>query len=151
MLNLYLKKGVYKELFLKYSDVLCYDAYDGAPFAEETTNNQVKFLDLSVPIYHLDKYDWVISLEVAEHIPKQFQDIYVDNLVRHANEGIILSWAKLGQGGHSHVNNKDFIDVKIIMEEKGFFHDANISQYFKNKATLSWLKDNINIYKKNLS
>ena len=28
--SFYLKKGVYKELFLNYKQVLCYDAFDGA-------------------------------------------------------------------------------------------------------------------------
>ena len=106
---------------------------------------------MSIPIYHIDKYDWIISLEVAEHIPKQFENVYVNNVARHATEGVILSWAKIGQGGHSHVNNKDFNDVKKIFEEKGFIHDPNDSQRFKNIATLGWLKDNLNIYKKNSS
>ncbi len=139
---------MYKELFLSYNDVLSYDWFDGAPFAEETTNNQVKFLDLSVPIYHLNTYDWIISLEVAEHIPKQYEHVFVDNIVRHAGEGIILSWAKIGQGGHSHLNEKNFLDVKKLLEEKSFFHDANESIKFQNIATLSWLKDNMHIYKK---
>jgi len=52
---------------------------------------------------------WILSLEVAEHIPAQFESIYIDNLVKHAKEDIILSWAKLGQSGHSHVNNKMLI------------------------------------------
>ena len=133
---------------MSYNDVLCYDSFDGAPFAEETTNNQVKFLDLSVPIYHLNTYDWIISLEVAEHISKQYEDVFVDNIVRHAKEGIILSWAKIGQVGHSHINEKNFVDVKQLLKEKGFFHDADDSKKFQNLATLSWLKDNMNIYKK---
>ena len=116
-------------------------------FAEATTDNRVKFLDLSVPIYHLEAYDWIISLEVAEHIPKQYELVYVDNLVRHAKEGIILSWAKIGQDGHSHVNNKDFADVKILMEERGFYHNASATEIIKSKASIWWIKDNINIYK----
>ena len=104
-----------------------------------------------MPIYHLDKYDWIISLEVAEHIPKQYELVFVDNLVRHAKEGIILSWAKIGQGGHSHINNKDFADVKILMEERGFYHDASASKAIKSKATFDWLRENTNIFKKNLS
>jgi len=69
-----------------------YDAFDGAPYVELTTNNQVQYLDLSVPIYHLNKYDWILSLEVAEHIPAQFESIYIDSLVKHAKEGTILAW-----------------------------------------------------------
>ena len=141
--------GVYKELLLKYGEVLSYDSFDGAPYTEETTNKVVKFLDLSVPIYHLNKYDWVMSLEVAEHIPAKFEHIYIDNLVRHAKEGVILSWAKIGQGGHSHINNRDFEYVKQKMEEKGFKHDAKSSRFFQDQATFSWFKSNINVYLKN--
>ena len=135
-------------MLLKYNEVTTYDAFDGAPFAEETTNYTVKFLDLSVPIYHLEKYDWIISLEVAEHIPKKFESVYVSNLVRHSKEGIILSWAKIGQGGHSHVNNKDFSDVKLIMEKNGYFHDVKDSDLLKTCASLGWFKTNINVFKR---
>ena len=140
--------GIYKQYLDSKGSLKCYDAYDGAPFVDTTTNNRVKFLDLSVPIYHLDQYDWVISLEVAEHIPAEFEAIYVDNLVRHAKEGIVLSWAKIGQGGHSHVNNRDFEYVKAKMESLGFSHDIKWSTRLKEKASLHWLKDNINVYRR---
>ena len=140
--------GFYREYMLKLGQVKCYDAFDGAPYVKETTNDEVKFLDLSVPIYHLDKYDWVISLEVAEHIPAEFEHIFIDNLVRHAKEGIILSWAKLGQGGHSHINNRDFSYVKEQMELRNLRHDPNLSGLLKNASSLSWLRENINVFLK---
>ena len=142
--------GVYKELLLSYNEVLSYDSFDGAPYAELTTNNNVKFLDLSVPIYHLDQYDWVISLEVAEHIPEKFESVYLDNLVRHSREGIILSWAAIGQGGHSHINNRDFPYVKAKMEERNYIHDLPSSEYLKAQSTFGWFKNNINVFKKNV-
>ena len=134
-------------LLIKIDHLIYITIFNHIAFAEATTDNRVKFLDLSVPIYHIGKYDWIISLEVAEHIPKQYELVYVDNLVRHAKEGIILSWAKIGQGGHSHINTKDFADVKILMEERGFYHDANVSEIFKSKAMLAWLRDNLNVFK----
>ena len=140
--------GVYKELLLNYGEVLSYDSFDGAPFAEETTSKNVKFLDLSVPIYHLNKYDWVISLEVAEHIPAEFEHIYIDNLVRHATQGVILSWAKIGQGGHSHVNNRNFEYVKQKMEEKGLKHDYKSSMFLQKQATFEHFQSNINVFLK---
>ncbi len=140
--------GVYRELILGMGEVKCYDAYDGAPFAEITTNNTVKFLDLSVPIYHLPQYDWILSMEVAEHIPNQFEGIYLNNLVRHAKEGIILSWARTGQKGHSHVNNQPFEHVKKQMELRGFFHIQTDSERLKENAEFFWFKANLNIYKK---
>ena len=129
-------------------EIPVYDAYDGAPFCEQTTENRVKFLDLSVPIYHLEQYDWIISLEVAEHIEQKYESIYVDNLVRHAKEGIILSWAKIGQLGHSHVNNKAFADVKALMEENGFMHNEAQTSTLKTGSSFHWIKNNINVYKK---
>ena len=74
-----------------------YDSYDGAPFSEEISEGRVKYLDLTLPQYGLPLYDWIISLEVAEHIPREYENIYLDNIVRHAKEGVILSWARPGK------------------------------------------------------
>ena len=79
--------GAYKKFITQLNQVKCYDAFDGAPYAESTTENQVQFLDLTLPIHHLKQYDWVVSLEVAEHIHPEFESTYLDNLVRHAKEG----------------------------------------------------------------
>jgi len=140
--------GVYKEELTKLNQVVLYDAFDGAPYVQSSTNNQVQYIDLSVPIYHLNKYDWIVSLEVAEHIPAQFEAVFIDNLVRHSKEGIILSWAKVGQDGHSHVNNKNADYVIKLMKQKNFSHDLDSSNYLKMKSTFSWFKDNINVFKR---
>jgi 2-polyprenyl-3-methyl-5-hydroxy-6-metoxy-1,4-benzoquinol methylase len=143
--------GAYKLKLDELKQVILYDAFDGAPYVELTTNNRVNYIDLSVPIYHLNKYDWIISLEVAEHIPAQFESIYIDNLVKHAKEGIILSWAKEGQDGHSHVNNKNADYVIKLMKSKNFSHDLQSSNNFKIKSSLPWFKDNINVFRRNYS
>ena len=140
--------GIYKELFEQLGHVISYDAFDGAPFAELTTDNRVKFLDLSVPVYHLNLYDWIISVEVAEHIPKEYEHIYLDNIVRFAKEGVILSWAKIGQGGLAHINNQNFSYVKEQMEKRGFKHDEKDSFYLKSKCSTSFFKENLNVFRK---
>ena len=140
--------GAYKLKFDELKQVILYDAFDGAPYVELTTNNKVNYIDLSVPIYHLNVYDWIISLEVAEHIPAKFESIYIDNLVKHAKEGIILSWAKEGQDGHSHVNNKNADYVINLMKSKNFSHDLKNSKNFKMKSSLPWFKDNINVFRR---
>ena len=137
---------MYKTFIDKTGLVQSYDAYDGAPFAEIVTNKIVSFLDFSVPIYHLNVYDWVISIEVAEHIPPEFETIYIENLVRHAKEGIILSWSSLGQGGHSHVNNRDLEYVKMRLKSYGFYINNSASRTLKNAAKAQWIKNNINVY-----
>ncbi|XP_053392392.1 uncharacterized protein LOC128555063 [Mercenaria mercenaria] len=140
--------GRYKQLLLDTGLLKGYDAYDGAPFSEETSEGRVKYLDLTLPQYGLPLYDWIMSLEVAEHIPQEFESIYLDNIVRHAKEGVILSWAKPGQGGFSHVNTRPFEYVKAAFEKLGFEHDAENSDKLKKGASLDWLKWNTNVYRR---
>ncbi|CAG2233439.1 unnamed protein product [Mytilus edulis] len=94
--------GAYKTEIMKLGQVKLFDAFDGAPYSEDNSNGNVNFLDLTIPQYGIPLYDWIISLEVAEHIPKKFESIYLDNLFRHAKVGIILSWAAPGQVGLQH-------------------------------------------------
>ena len=125
-----------------------YDAFDGAPFSEYTSEGRVEFLDLTLPQYGLPVYDWVMSLEVAEHIPKDYERIFLDNIVRHAKEGVVLSWARPGQKGHSHVNCQPFEYVVKSMESLGFTHSPEESQKLKKSAELPWLQDNTNVYRR---
>ncbi len=138
--------GEYQAFISTLDQVQTYDAFDGAPFVDETTDGHVKHLDLSVPVYHLPLYDWVISLEVAEHIPKKFEQIFIDNLTRHAKEGIILSWSVVGQGGHGHVNNQNFQYVKEQLEKRGFKVDKESTKRFKKASSLHWLRRNLHVY-----
>jgi len=140
--------GRYKVLLLETGLLKGYDSYDGAPFSEKTSEGRVSYLDLTLPQYGLPLYDWIVSLEVAEHIPKQFEHIYIDNIVRHAKEGIILSWAVPGQAGHSHVNLQPFEYVKQLFEGLGFSHDPASSKLLKDGSTLDWLKTNTNVYRR---
>ena len=106
------------------------------------------FLDLTLEQYGLKLYDWVMSLEVAEHIPAEFESIYIDNIVRHAKEGVVISWAVPGQGGYSHVNNKPFDYVKKLFDGLGFDHDEAASEKLKSVATLPWLQKNTNVFRR---
>ena len=115
---------VYKREIDKLGQVKLYDAFDGAPYCEEMSHGRVRFMDLSIPQYDILQYDWIISLEVAEHIPEKYEAVYLDNILRHAKEGIILSWAVPGQGGLSHINNKPIEYVSKVMRENGFQRDA---------------------------
>ena len=49
--------------------VLQYNAYDGSPFIQESTNGVVRYLDLTLPQFWLPRHHWVLCLEVIEHIP----------------------------------------------------------------------------------
>ena len=140
--------GFYKKLLTETGKLKKYDAYDGAPFSEYTTQGRVQFLDLTLPQYGLPLYDWIISLEVAEHIPNKYESIYIDNVVRHAKEGVVLSWAVPGQHGFKHVNNRPFDYVVTLMDRLGFTHDPLASEGLKNAASRKWLRRNTNVYRR---
>ena len=140
--------GVYKREILKLGQVKSYDAYDGAPFCEKTSEGRVQYMDLTIAQYGIPLYDWIVSLEVAEHIPQQYESVYLDNIFRHAREGIIFSWAVPGQGGMSHINNKPTSYVVNLMRNNGFVKDEELSILLRKSTSLWWLQQNTNVYKR---
>lgn len=113
---------------------------------EKLTNGTVSYLDLTIPQYGLPLYDWVVSLEVVEHIPREYEDIFLSNLVRHAKRGLIFSWAKVDQGGNGHINERpdDYVEKK--MKELCFDRDLNQSNYLQQVSQYYWLKNNVYVY-----
>ncbi|XP_055875544.1 uncharacterized protein LOC106051190 isoform X3 [Biomphalaria glabrata] len=128
--------GTYKKLLDRLGQVKSYSSFDGAPFCETVTGG----------LYGLPIFDWIVSIEVAEHIPAKFEEIYLDNLARHAREGIILSWAVPGQGGLSHVNNKAISDVIKEMSKRGFHIDIQAGEPLRKASSLVWLQKNVHVY-----
>lgn len=61
--------------------------------------------NLAQPFALGKRFDLVMSLEVAEHIPQAHADMFVANLVRHGDV-ILFSAAVPGQGGEFHVNEQ---------------------------------------------
>jgi len=49
--------------------------------------SQVRFMDLTLPQYWLPQYDWVLSLEVLEHIDGAYETVVLDNIDRAARYG----------------------------------------------------------------
>lgn len=77
-----------------------YEGVDGTLNVEALTDGFVRWADLTLP-YALDDgpADWVLSLEVGEHIPAQFESVFLDTLNRNNRCGVLLSWAVPGQRG----------------------------------------------------
>jgi cyclopropane fatty-acyl-phospholipid synthase-like methyltransferase len=124
------------------------NGFDGNPSTPEYTNNICGVLDLSVP-YQFDKpFDWVLSLEVGEHLPKQFENIFINNLHNNTNYGIILSWAIKGQGGYGHYNeqNNDYIKSKIC--SLGYINDIESENKIRSVSKLRWFKNTIMVFRK---
>jgi len=107
---------------------------------------QVKFLDLTLQQYWLPRYDWVLSMEVLEHIDVQFETVVLDNIDRAAGYGAVLSWASPGQRGFHHVNNRPAEYLNRVMKKRGFRLDMPTSQKLRTIAKFPWLKRNLMVF-----
>lgn len=75
--------------------------------------------DLSKPIDLGRRFDLVMSVEVAEHLPESAANTFVDNLVRHG-DAVLFSAALPGQLGEHHVNEQPFEYWRDKFSERGF-------------------------------
>lgn len=110
--------------------------------------------DLSKPFMFHTK-DWVLSLEVGEHIPKEHEDLFINNVANLAEYGIILSWAIEGQGGDGHVNcrNNDYIVKKL--QNLGFEWYEIPTTWLRSKCspypeTGWWFRNTLMVFRTNL-
>jgi len=124
------------------------DGYDGNPNTVLITNGIGKVLDFSIPLNLNKKYDWLLSLEVGEHIPEEFEKIFLDNMIHHAMDGIIVSWGIPGQKGDGHVNCKSNSYIIRQMKKRGWKYDQSSAKKLRNEATFGWFKNTIMVFRK---
>lgn len=105
--------------------------------------------DLTIP-FELPFKGNVISLEVGEHIPKEYQDIYIDNITINCNKYLITSWAIRNQSGFGHVNCLNNDEIIPEFTKRGFQYLEKESLDARNIIgnNTIWFKDTILIFKK---
>jgi len=122
--------------------------YDGNPQTQDLSEGRCGMVDLSKPL-DFSKHDWTLSLEVGEHIPQDFEDIFISNLVNSNNHGMIISWAIIGQGGTSHVNNRNNSYIRDRIVSNGYNSDFEAEKMLREAATDGyWFKDTIMVFRK---
>lgn len=124
--------------------------FDGSPVTPEITNGMCSIMDFSVP-QKIGKFDLVLSLEVGEHIPAPYEDIFIDNLCRASDKYICMSWAIEGQNGLGHFNcrNNDYVITKI--ENRGFHFDKEKSEFLRvnsSQVTFPWFINTLMVFYK---
>lgn len=70
----------------------------------------------------------VISLEVGEHIPKEFEQNFLDNITSSCDDWLVLSWALPGQPGIGHVNCQPKEYIISEMERRGFTYSEILTE-----------------------
>ena len=125
------------------------DCYDGAENIEEATEGRVRHLDVtdSLASKSLGKHDWVLCLEVAEHVPLQHETTMIRLLAGGARRGVIMSWAKPGQGGAHHVNEKPSEEVKQLLAAEGLQYDDGATTRLQLASSLPQFKTNLMVFR----
>lgn len=139
-------EGDYVRCFLE-GGLEC-EGYDGNPETPLLTRGLGQVLDLSEPFNLGKTFDWVMSIEVGEHIPHQYERNYIENLLRHASQGIILSWAVKNQPGAGHFNCQDNDYIKAILARYGYVNDLKQEEELREKASVPWFKDTLMVFRK---
>lgn len=124
--------------------------YDGNPSTPTLTNRQCLVLDLSIPNKLNPSFDWILSLEVGEHIPPEFEDIFLANLHANNKRGIILSWALEGQGGDGHVNERSNEYIKSKIMSMGYTNDIDSEIVLRSEASLHWFQKTIMVFRRRI-
>jgi hypothetical protein len=113
--------GQYGRALLAREPSFSWRGYDGAGDVEQLSEGFVGFFDLADPTLSLPRADWVMSLEVAEHVPAAHEFAVVRNLHAHNRRGIVLSWGALHQPGVAHVNNHNATYIAKIFDGLGYW------------------------------
>ena len=91
-------------------------------------------MDLTVPQWIGRKFDYVMSLEVGEHISQESESVFINNIARHAKCGLVVSWAVKGQAGHHHINTQDNEYIIDQFSKIGFKFNENQTKQLRDSV-----------------
>ena len=141
-------KGDYCK-YLKEYGVPIVHGYEGTVDIKEiAVYDDIIVIDLTKRRYVGIDYDLVLCLEVGEHVPQKYEQVFIDNICEFMNKDLILSWAIPGQGGAGHFNeqpNKYIIDE---FAKRGLTFDKDASTKLRDAASFKWFKNTLMKFKK---
>jgi len=105
--------------------------------------NDIMTMDLTKVRWVDIQYDLVLCLEVGEHIPKKYEQIFFDNIRKFVSKDLILSWAIPGQGGNGHVNEQSnqYVIDELTKRELKYLKFTSID--LRKHHSLKWFKNTI--------
>jgi len=110
--------------------------------------------------FEIDKrlgFNFIMSIEVAEHIEREYADVYVNNLTKHGADTIFMTAAPPGQGGDAHVNCQPKTYWVDKIEQKGYINTTEYDYEFHIAAEKAgdegafihhWFLPNFMVFKK---
>lgn len=133
------------------NEIMCW-GIDGNPNTVKLAGSTTSIADLTKPLsWHVS--DWVLCLEVGEHIPSTFEATFLQNLDKLNRYGIILSWAIPGQGGDGHVNCQNNQDIINKMEALGFVFRVEETKDLREQCgtypnPCYWFRDTLMVFRR---
>jgi hypothetical protein len=125
-----------------WQNVIGYDAtvgVEGIPGAYE----RIFFCDLTKEMVLIRPFLMILCLEVGEHIPKEFEQMFLNNVTNMAIKDIVMSWAPPGQGGTGHVNLQEQSYVLEQMAQRGFCIDQEKTEKLRMAAEFKYFQKNL--------
>jgi len=119
-------------------------AFDGS---KQASDSPVQEINLVGDIQLWRTFDWVMCLEVGEHIPKQFALTLLQNIKRHARHGIVMSWSSDWEG-IGHVNCLPYEEfVALVEKETGFIWDKQASDLIRGTCEIEYIARTIAVFR----
>jgi SAM-dependent methyltransferase len=108
----------------------------------EIAREQFCQFDLGCPLRLERRFDLVVSLEVAEHLPPDSAEVFVESLSR-LGPVVLFSAAIPEQGGRQHVNEQWPAYWSALFQAQGFVCiDCLRSRIWNNPKVAYWYKQN---------
>lgn len=128
--------------------------YDANPNTAKLSSNMFssdyhcECLDLSKRVWFNRPFNFVLSIEVGEHISKKFQYIFLDNLTNNCSDCLLLSWAIPGQIGDGHVNPRSNEWVINQLYNRGLIFNREKTILYRSKCSYEWLKKTLMFFER---
>lgn len=122
-------------------------AFDGTHQAAELTGGAVQEVNLVKDMELWRTFEWVMCLEVGEHVPAPFSDTLMSNLKRHARKGLIMSWSDDWEGiGHVNCKSRDEF-VAYVQAQTGFVLDKAATEKVKATCEIDYIARTIAVFR----
>jgi hypothetical protein len=142
--------GVYGHRFAIHGvDVVSIDGVTPPP--EHSYPVPVQTRDLTEPFENVwGRFDIALCLEVAEHIPEELSEAFLDNATRFSDR-LVLSAAQPNQGGHHHVNERPKRYWVAKLAAKGWAYNRRETGRLLTALTAArppymWMVEQISVY-----
>jgi len=108
--------------------------------------DKIEEVDLSKPLLPSILYDFVLCLEVGEHIPPKHEEVFIDNVCGMASKYLLFSWAVEGQRGTGHINNHSNEYIINEISKRGLYYKKKLTRLLRKSASFKYFKNTVMVF-----